>query len=92
MLYSLPCNMQVRHQRGRGAAWKLTPGGFGRGGKALILEAEREFESGETILMDYGPEKLDGDLLLNYGVMDDFVTRVSVLQGLQTVWLQASLT
>ena len=67
---------QVTHQRGRGVAWKLTSGGFGKGGKALALEAERDFESGETITMDFGPEKLDGDLLLNYGVMDDYVTRV----------------
>lgn len=68
----------MSHQRGNGAAWKLTPGGFGKGGKALVLEAEREFETGEAVTMDFGPDKLDADLLLNYGVMDDFVTRVRI--------------
>ncbi len=70
--------MKVKHQRGSGAIWKVTPGGFGRE-KALVLEAEREFQAGEAVTMDYGPDKLDADLLLNYGVMDDFVTRVSLL-------------
>ena len=68
--------LKVKHQRGNGAVWKLTPGGFGKGGKALILEAERDFQEGDAITMDFGPDKLDADLLLNYGVMDDFVTRV----------------
>ena len=27
--------------------------------------------------MDYGPDSLDSELLLNHGVLDDFVTRVS---------------
>lgn len=73
--------LKVKHQRGRGAVWKLNSGGFGRGGKSLVLEAERELEAGETITMDFGPEKLDADLLLNYGVMDDFVTQVQHTAG-----------
>lgn len=70
---------QVSHQRGPGVAWKVSPGGFGRGGKALQLEAQKDFDAGEAVTMDFGPQKLDAEILLNYGQMDDFVTRVSML-------------
>ena len=57
--------------------WSLSQGGFGRGEKALVVEAQRDYAAGEAVTMDYGPSKLDADLLLNYGVLDDYVTRVS---------------
>ena len=57
--------------------WSLSQGGFGRGEKALVVEAQRDYGAGEVVTMDYGPSKLDADLLLNYGVLDDYVTRVS---------------
>lgn len=41
-----------------------------------MLEAEKDYNAGEAITMDYGPNKLDSDILLNYGVIDDFITRV----------------
>lgn len=71
--------LQVQHQRGEGVVWKLKSGGFGRGEKALIMEAQRNFEPGQGLTMDFGADKLDSDLLLNYGVLDEFVSRVSPL-------------
>ncbi len=68
--------MQVSHQRGRGAVWKLTSGGFGRAEKALVLETQRDYDAGEAVTMDFGPDSLDAELLLNHGVLDDFATRV----------------
>lgn len=79
----VPIADQVCHQRGRGAVWKLTSGGFGRAEKALVLEAQREYDVGEAVTMDFGEESLDAELLLNHGVLDDFVTRAGFSLNLE---------
>ena len=68
--------LQVAHQRGPGVSWKIASGSFGRGERALVLEAQRDFNADERLVMDFAPEKLDSDVLLNHGAMDEFVTRV----------------
>ena len=70
---------QVQQQRGAGVAWKRKAGGFGRGEEALVVEAQDNLEAGQTLTMDFGPDKLDSDLVLNYGVLDEFVSWVSSL-------------
>lgn len=40
------------------------------GSRVLSVEAARPVRKGEAISMDYGPDKLDNTLLLDYGVLD----------------------
>lgn len=67
----------MSHRRGPGVEWKPSGGGFGRGGRALLLQAQRDFEPGDALTMDYGPGKPDSDIFLNYGAMDGLFPRVS---------------
>ena len=38
--------------------------------QTLRLSAGRRFGEGELVTMDFGPDKLDSQLLLDYGVLD----------------------
>jgi hypothetical protein len=69
--------VQVRHRRGPGVRWApQAAGGLFSKDQALILEAQRSFEPGEVVAMDYGQAeaedqpKLDSQVLLDYGVLD----------------------
>lgn len=68
---------QLPHQRGGAAVWRLKSAGmFGVGGQALSVEAARPLRKGEALSMDYGPDKLDSTLLLDYGVIDSSSAKV----------------
>jgi hypothetical protein len=38
--------------------------------QALRLEASRQLAPGDVVTMDFGPDKLDSQLALDYGVLD----------------------
>jgi hypothetical protein len=62
--------VQLSHKRAANAAWKLKAAGLFGKGKQLTVEATRAVRKGEAIVMDYGPDKLDNTLLLDYGIID----------------------
>lgn len=60
----------VAHRRRPNAKLSVRSAGlFGRG-QLLAVEATRPIRKGEVVSMDYSPDKLDGPVLLDYGVMD----------------------
>ena len=63
------CVTQVQHSRRPGPGWKLQSGLFG-GSQAVSLEAGAQLQAGDPVVMDFGPDKLDSSLLLDYGVVD----------------------
>ena len=63
--------MQVQHRRGRSQGWKLQSGGMGFGkSQALSLAADRQLEAGEVVTMNFDAERVDSQILLDYGVVD----------------------
>jgi hypothetical protein len=48
----------------------LESGGLLKRGQAITLEAERDTAEGEVVTTDFNPAKLDGEVLLDYGVWD----------------------
>ncbi|GLI66288.1 hypothetical protein VaNZ11_010049 [Volvox africanus] len=65
-----PLTELVSHRRSANSKLAVRPTGlFGRG-QVLVLEATRPIRKGEPLSMDYGPGKLDGPVLLDYGVVD----------------------
>ncbi|KAL3159238.1 hypothetical protein ABBQ32_011210 [Trebouxia sp. C0010 RCD-2024] len=59
----------VQHARDGNAHWKLQPAGFGRH-QSLLVESKRELRAGTPLTMDFGPDKSDAQILLDYGVLD----------------------
>lgn len=49
---------------------------FGRS-QLLSVEATKALRKGEALSMDYGTDKLDNTLLLDYGVLDTASAQVS---------------
>ncbi|EFJ49228.1 Rubisco large subunit N-methyltransferase [Volvox carteri f. nagariensis] len=65
-----PLTELVSHRRAANSKLSVRSAGlFGRG-QVLVLEATRAIRKGEPLSMDYGPGKLDGPVLVDYGVMD----------------------
>lgn len=61
---------QVQHSRRGGVASKLETGRL-RGGRALKLSAAGQLAGGSALEADLGPERLDNQILLDYGVLDE---------------------
>ncbi|KAK9801977.1 hypothetical protein WJX73_005616 [Symbiochloris irregularis] len=59
----------VKHRRAGKSRWKVQSGLFG-GSQAVTVDAVSPLEAGEFLAMDFGPDKLDSSLLLDYGVLD----------------------
>ncbi|GIL90815.1 hypothetical protein Vretimale_16759 [Volvox reticuliferus] len=65
-----PLTELVSHRRSANSKLAVRSAGlFGRG-QVLLLEATRSIRKGEQLSTDYGQGKLDGPVLLDYGVMD----------------------
>ncbi|GLC45357.1 hypothetical protein PLESTB_000313900 [Pleodorina starrii] len=65
-----PLTELVSHRRASNSKLSVRSAGlFGRG-QVLVVEATRPIRKGEALSMDYGPGKLDGPVLLDYGVID----------------------
>ena len=67
-LTSEPC-MQVQHQRGVDAKWRVQTNVLSRG-QTLTMEAGTSLQAGQPLTMDFGPGRPDAALLLDYGVLD----------------------
>lgn len=61
---------QVQHSRRGGVVSKLETGRFG-GGRALKLSAAGQLPGGSALEADLGAERLDNQILLDYGVLDE---------------------
>lgn len=70
-------HLQLPHSRSANAAWKVKSAGLFGKGQVLAVEATRAVRKGESIVMDYGPDKLDNALLLDHGVLDASQLKVS---------------
>jgi hypothetical protein len=74
---------QTQHQRGGAAGgWQvkaaggLFGGAVGGSGRVLVLEAAAALAAGEAVAMDYAPDKSDGQVLVDHGVLDPLVNQV----------------
>jgi hypothetical protein len=56
--------------------WKVKSSGVFGKSKVLSVEAVKALCKGEALTLDYGPDKLDNTLLLDYGVLDTFSAKV----------------
>lgn len=68
----VPIADSVQHGRGALAnvSWELKSAGlFGRG-RTLAVEASRALQPQEPVVMDYAPGRTEGQLLLDFGVLD----------------------
>lgn len=68
--------MQVQHARDGNAQWKVQEAGFGKR-RSLLVESKRELRAGAPLTMDFGADKTDAQLLLDYGVLDSDNPQVS---------------
>ena len=59
----------MQHARDGNAHWKLQPAGFGKR-QSLLVESKKELRAGAPLTMDFGVDKTDAQLLLDYGVLD----------------------
>ncbi|MEW5304886.1 MAG: hypothetical protein WDW36_007463 [Sanguina aurantia] len=68
----VPLADQVRHARGGNSRYTARSVGlsFLGGGRTLNVEATRTLRKGEEVTIDYAPEKLDGSVMLDFGVLD----------------------
>lgn len=57
-------------------SWKVKSSGVFGKSKVLSVEAVKALRKGEALTMDYGPDKLDNTLLLDYGVLDTYSAKV----------------
>ena len=68
------CLLQVQHRREGNSRWvPQQTGGLFKKGNALVVEAQASVAEGEVIAMDYGAspdDRLDSQVLLDYGTMD----------------------
>lgn len=62
--------LQVEHERVAAGEWRIDGGGLFSGAQSLRFDAGRRFSEGERVTADYGADKLDSQLLLDYGVLD----------------------
>ena len=70
--------MQVQHARDSNAQWKLQPAGFGKR-QSLAVQTKKELRASVPLTMDFGVDKTDAQLLLDYGVLDIDNPQVSLL-------------
>ena len=61
---------QVQHSRSGNCQWKVQQAGFGQKRQKLSLESTASLSTGESLSMDYGSDKTDTQILLDYGTMD----------------------
>lgn len=47
----------------------------------LSVESSKALRKGEGLSMDYGPDRLDNSLLLDYGVLDTAAAKVRNAEG-----------
>jgi len=69
--------LQVQHARDGNSQWKLQQTGFGQKRQSLLVDSKTELAAGVPLMMDFGPDKTDVQLLLDYGVLDDDNPKVS---------------
>lgn len=46
----------------------------------MSVESSKALRKGEGLSMDYGPDRLDNSLLLDYGVLDTAAAKVGAMQ------------
>ena len=68
----VPLTDLTQHARAptAGVYWSLKSAGLFGGKRALAVEAERALKQGEPVAMDFGPNRTEGQILLDYGVTD----------------------
>lgn len=62
--------LQVQHSRRGGVVSKLETGRFS-GGRAVKLSAVGQLAGGSAAAADLGPDRLDNQILLDYGALDE---------------------
>ena len=72
--------LQVHHERRAPGDWRIDSGGLFGGAQQLRFHAGRRYAEGELVTVDFGPEKLDSQLLLDYGVLDTARPQVLLMQ------------
>ncbi|GAX73313.1 hypothetical protein CEUSTIGMA_g767.t1 [Chlamydomonas eustigma] len=79
----VPLADAVLHSRKANVMWQARSSGlFGRG-KAIAVEAVRNIKQGDALAMDYGSDRLDNELLLDYGVLDSANSRAGYSLNLE---------
>ena len=63
-------SLQVQHERRVTGEWRIDSGGLFGGAQTLRFDAGRKYAQGELVTLDFGPGKLDSQLLLDYGVLN----------------------
>lgn len=66
----------MSHSRDPNTVWELSSGGVLSRGESLTLVAQQQVRAGEVLTIDYGPEQLDNQIALNYGVVDKGLIKV----------------
>lgn len=80
---TLPSAVQVQHARDGNAQWKLQPAGFGKR-RSLLVESKKELRTGARLTMDFGVDKTDAQILLDYGVLDSDSPQVRLAEQAPT--------
>jgi hypothetical protein len=62
--------MQLQHSRSGAVTSKLETGRFG-GARSLKLSSNGQLAAGSVASADLEPERLDNQMLLDYGVLDE---------------------
>ncbi|CAG9460450.1 unnamed protein product [Pedinophyceae sp. YPF-701] len=69
----------VAHSRRPNVKWEIRATGlFGQGPRNLCVVATRDVAPGEELSLDYGPEKLEGQIALDHGAYDAVAGRAGV--------------
>jgi [ribulose-bisphosphate carboxylase]-lysine N-methyltransferase len=67
----VPLADTVQHRRAPNVKWALKAAGLFGGGQSLAVEAEVAIAEGVAMAANFGENRTDGQLLLDYGVLDD---------------------
>lgn len=73
--------VQIQHSRSGNCKWKVQQAGFGRQQK-LSLESITSLGAGDTLSMDFGADKIDTQILLDYGILDSASPQVTTAANL----------
>jgi hypothetical protein len=77
----LPCGpLQLPHKRNGNTSWRLKSSGMFAKSQVLSVESSKALRKGEGLTMDYGPDRLDNSLLLDYGVLDTTSPKVCAVR------------
>ena len=71
--------VQLQHSRRGGVSTKLGTARFG-GARSLKLSSDAQLAAGSVAAADLEPERLDNQILLDYGVLDQENPQVGRLQ------------